>query len=270
VPQVNINGVKLNYEVKGQGKDIVLLHGYVGDLEDWSNQIAILSTDYRVSALDQRGRGKSEASKDENAYSTDNLVEDVYQWLKTLGIDKCCLIGHSMGGQVAMTLTLTHPEMVGALVLADTSSGTSASNEEDPQHKEELINIALTKGMTSAFDYEVANNPVSKKRYQKHPETMDRMRAEYGKTSPYAYVNIRNLRGKQQPITERLHEIKAPTLIIYADDDLPTVIKGTPLMHENIADSELVLIENSSHGSMYEKPEKFNRILLSFLNRISW
>jgi len=270
MPKANINGVKLNYEVIGQGKDVVFLHGYVGDLEDWNNQISVLSADYRVYALDQRGRGKSEAPKDESAYSIDNLVEDVYQWLKMMDIDKCCLVGHSMGGRVAMTFTLTHPEMVGALVLADTSSGTSESNEENSIHKEELLNIALTKGMTTAFDYEVANNPVSKKRYQKHPETLDRMRAEYGKTSPYAYVNIRNLREKRQPITERLHEIKVPTLVIYADADLPTAIKGAPLMHEKITDSELVMIENSSHGSMYERPEEFNRILLSFLKRIRW
>ena len=61
MPIANINSVKLNYEVSGQGKDIVLLHGYVGDIQDWKNQIALLSPKYRVSVLDQRGRGKSEA-----------------------------------------------------------------------------------------------------------------------------------------------------------------------------------------------------------------
>ena len=58
MPIANINGVNLNYEIVGQGNAIVFLHGYTGSIQDWANQIPVLSPKYKVVALDQRGHGK--------------------------------------------------------------------------------------------------------------------------------------------------------------------------------------------------------------------
>lgn len=270
MPIANINSVKLNYEVSGQGKDIVLLHGYVGDIEDWRNQIALLSPEYRVSILDQRGRGKSEAPENEDAYSIGIFVEDVYQWMKLVKIEECCLTGHSLGGMVSLAFTLAHPEMVRALVLADTSSEKTTVPPEMTRFRETVNKIALTEGMGAAFDYDLANNPASKGRYQKHPQTLARMRAKTQTTPAYGYVNIWKALRNRESVTGRLSEISVPTLIIYAEDDLPFAISGAKVMHQEIASSELVMIKNSGHGSMYEKPEEFNEILTKFLNRIKW
>lgn len=270
MPIANINSVKLNYEVSGQGKDIVLLHGYVGDIQDWKNQIALLSPKYRVSVLDQRGRGKSEAPQNEDAYSIDIFVEDVYQWMKLLNIERCCLTGHSLGGMVSLAFTLAHPEMVRALVLADTSSEKTTVPPEMTKFRETVNKIALTEGTGAAFDYNLANNPASKGRYQKHPETLARMRAKTRTTPAYGYVNIWKALSSRESVTGRLGEISVPTLIIYAEDDLPLAISGAEVMHQGIAGSEVVMIKNCGHGSMYEKPGEFNEILTKFLNRIKW
>ena len=61
MPTANVNGVNLNYEVAGEGKAIVFLHGYTGSSQDWTNQVPILAPNYRVITLDQRGHGKSAA-----------------------------------------------------------------------------------------------------------------------------------------------------------------------------------------------------------------
>ena len=102
MPKTKMNGAEFNYETSGSGKDIVLLHGYVSDIEDWRNQVDYFSSRYRIAALDQRGRGKSGAPADSAAYSMDIFVDDVHQWLKLIGVAKCCLAGHSLGGMVAM------------------------------------------------------------------------------------------------------------------------------------------------------------------------
>ena len=105
---------------------------------------------------------------------------------------------------------------------------------------------------------------------QQHPETLDRMRAKTISTSAYGYVNIRQALQNRQPVTDRLSAIKVPTLIIYADDDLPFCISGSQMMHQRIAGSELAMIANSGHGSMYEQSAAFNRLLSAFLKRIEW
>jgi pimeloyl-ACP methyl ester carboxylesterase len=91
MPVANINGVNLNYEVAGQGQAVVFLHGMTGSTQDWANQIAVLSPNYKVVALDMRGHGKSEAPKTEAVYSIPIFADDVFGMLNLLGIRKCCL-----------------------------------------------------------------------------------------------------------------------------------------------------------------------------------
>ena len=100
----SINGVNLNYEASGRGKAIVCVHGYTGSSQDWAEQIAALSPNYRVVALDLRGHGKSEAPSSEEQYSVPIFADDVLGLLETLAIRKCCLIGHSLGGSLLCSL----------------------------------------------------------------------------------------------------------------------------------------------------------------------
>ena len=102
MPIANINGVNLNYEVDGQGNAVLLVHGYTGSSQDWVNQVPVLSLHYKVIALDLRGHGKSAAPSGEDAYSVKILANDVFSLLKMLDVKQCCLVGHSLGGFVAL------------------------------------------------------------------------------------------------------------------------------------------------------------------------
>ena len=119
----NINGVNLNYEVSGQGPAIVFLHGLTGSTQDWVNQMSVLSLKYKVVALDMRGHGKSAAPSREEEYSIPIFAQNVLGLLKMLNIEKCCLVGHSLGGFIALEFALAHQETLAALVLVGTSSG---------------------------------------------------------------------------------------------------------------------------------------------------
>ncbi len=269
MPMVTANGVKLYYEATGKGKDIVMLHGYVGDIDDFRNQINYFSKDYRILTLDQRGRGKSESPKSPADYSMKIFVDDVFRWLKSLKVEKFCLVGHSLGGMVSLEFALAHQDMLSCLVLTDTSSGSVAPAPSEAAHREKVFEVARTKGTGAAFDYDLANSPATKARYQKHPETLDRMRKKTIATPVDGYINVRLASMNRMPITDRLAEIKIPTLIVYGGDDTP-FINASKVLKEGIPNSELVMIPNVGHGPMYEDQARYNEALSKFLKRVGW
>jgi pimeloyl-ACP methyl ester carboxylesterase len=90
---------------------------------NWAYQIPEFAKSYRVLAYDHRGHGFSEKPTSPDAYSIKILSEDLFELLNHLGIENCFLVGHSMGGMVAMQFMMDHPENVRALVLVDTAAG---------------------------------------------------------------------------------------------------------------------------------------------------
>lgn len=269
MPIANINGVDLNYEVSGQGPAVVFLHGYTGSTQDWANQIRVLSPQYQVIALDHRGHGKSAAPSQEEDYSVEILANDTFGLLNMLGITKCCLGGHSLGGFTTLQFAVEHQDMLAGLVLVDTSSGQFGRDTNDAQLRQKLDQLARTQGMGAAFEYDVANNPMRVERFQKHPEQREIARQKVLQTSVDGYIYMSRSISKWQPLTERLSEIKVPTLIFWGDEDLPFE-EPSRIMNEGIADSELVKISGVGHNPHEEAPDVFNKALLRFLGKIKW
>jgi len=269
MPAANINGVSLNYEVTGEGKAVVFLHGMTGSTQDWNNQVSLLSPKYRVVTLDMRGHGKSAAPPGEEEYSIPIFAGDVYALLKLLDIDKCCLGGHSIGGFIALQFAMEHPEMLGALVLVDTSSGQFARDPSFVAIRQKLDELARSQGMEAAFEYDIANNPMRVERLKKHPELKEETRRKMLMTSPNGYIYGSTAIGKWEPVTPRLSEIKVPAVIFWGDEDVGFT-EATKVMKEGIADSEVVTVKGVGHNPHEEAPEVFNEALLKFLNRINW
>lgn len=265
----NINGVNLNYEVAGRGKAVVFLHGMTGSTRDWANQIPALSPKYRVVALDHRGHGKSAAPRKEEEYSLPIFANDVFGLLTMLNIKKCCLVGHSIGGFIALEFALKHQDMLTALVPVDTSSGQFARAPNYAQMRQKLEELARTQGMEAAFEYNVANNPMMLERFQKHPELRETSRRKMLMTSVEAYIYFSKAMDKWAPVTPRLSEIKVPTLIYWGDED-SGFTEAVQTLKRGIAGSELVTVKGVGHSPHEEAPEVFNQALLKFLNRIKW
>ncbi|HWC19104.1 MAG TPA: alpha/beta hydrolase, partial [Terriglobales bacterium] len=95
------DGLNLVCEVRGQGDTaLVFLHGWGGDRQYWKHQVGVFAADYRVVALDQAGHGES--GKGRKAWTADGLAGDVEAVVKALGLKRVILVGHSMGGPVAL------------------------------------------------------------------------------------------------------------------------------------------------------------------------
>jgi len=269
MPVVSVNGVDLNYEVTGQGEAVVCLHGMTGSTRDWANQVTVLLPGYRLVALDMRGHGKSAAPASEEEYSIPIFAEDVFTVLKELDIKKCCLAGHSVGGFIALQFALEHPEMVAALVLVDTSSGQFTRDPNYLQLRQKLDELALTRGLEAAFEYDAANNPMRIDSLKRHPELREVLLRRALMTSVNGFIYCPRAIGKWQPVTSRLSEIKVPTLIYRGEEDT-SFTEPTKILKEGITDSELVTVRGVGHNPHMEAPEVFNEALLKFLDRVKW
>ncbi|RJP66720.1 MAG: alpha/beta hydrolase [Candidatus Abyssobacteria bacterium SURF_17] len=266
---IRVNDVNLNYEPSGKGEAIVFLHGYTGNSQDWANQIPLVSARCRAIAIDHRGHGKSEAPAMEEAYSIKTFSEDVYALLSKLGITRCCLVGHSMGGFMALQLVLDHPEIVKAMVLVDTSSGEFEVAPGYAELRAKLDELARAKGMKAAFEYDAAHNPVRIERFKRHPELREVTRRKMMNTSVDGYVHVAKTFGKWQPVTGRLGEIQVPVLIFLGEEDTG-FIRASQILKEGIRGSELITVQGVGHSPHEEAPQVFNEAFLRFLSKIIW
>ncbi|HXI03208.1 MAG TPA: alpha/beta hydrolase [Candidatus Saccharimonadales bacterium] len=113
-----INGFSMNYTVRGEGPDLILVHGLSGDLASWHpSVVGRLAESHRVTVPDLRGHGRS--GMPASGYTTRDLASDLTGLMDHLGVHKAHLVGHSFGGAVALHTAVLHPERVAGLVVAD-------------------------------------------------------------------------------------------------------------------------------------------------------
>ena len=115
--------MKLFHREYGQGAAVVLLHGLLGSSDNWHTVAGMLADRYRVIVPDMRNHGRSPHS-DSHTYAA--LSEDVLEMVHELGLERPVLVGHSMGGKVAMELALSHPEVPRAVVVEDMIPGETS------------------------------------------------------------------------------------------------------------------------------------------------
>lgn len=240
MPFLAPNGVELYHEVHGTaGEPLVLVHGFTGDITDWRHQIAEFSPSHRVLVLDNRGHGRSAAPPEREAYTIEQMADDVVGLADRLGLGRYHLLGHSMGGAIAQEIALRHPERLRSLVLEDTSFAFGNLEPRMPESPPPLPQ-----------------------------ERLDEIMARLGRMSQDVLRACwRALR--QWPGTEdRAPAIGVPTLILCGDGDAPELLAGSRRLAELIPQSELCLIPGAGHSPQEECPQQFNRVLRAFLARL--
>ena len=143
----------LNYQQLGSGKDIILIHGLFGRLENLNMVAKALSESYRVTSVDVRNHGDSFHSE---LMDYPSMAKDIVVIMQHLAIESAIVLGHSMGGKIAMELALTYPERLDKLIVADI-----APVEYPPHHNQiidglKAIDLSSVKGRKDA-DKQLAN-----------------------------------------------------------------------------------------------------------------
>ncbi|HEX2172977.1 MAG TPA: alpha/beta fold hydrolase [Dehalococcoidia bacterium] len=264
MPTVQANGIEMNYFSTGEGFPLVLAHGHSGNLRNWALQRSLAGR-YRMISVDHRGHGKTTAPADPAQYSLEIMAEDLYQALRQLDVRECYLIGHSMGGMIALEFALAHQEMLRALVLVDTAPAQFGMHIL--QDVEEIERIARSQGLEAVFEYNLSRNPVMAMEIAKAPQNREIYKREYLVNNVDGYINSLKALRNRRPLTDRLGDIRVPTLLVVGDRDEP-FIEPANTMHQGIPGSELVVIPECGHSPQIEFPDQFNKLLIEFFDRV--
>jgi esterase len=140
--------MELNHRIYGEGKPIVILHGLFGTLDNWQGIAKILAEHNMVIAVDLRNHGKSPHTSDTFDYPS--LAEDVKEFMETHWIHQAIILGHSMGGKVAMQLAIDYPEMVENLIVVDIAPKDYSGGHESVLNALEAVNVNTLETRTQA------------------------------------------------------------------------------------------------------------------------
>ena len=272
MPQAQLNGIDINYEVHGgsQGTPLVLAHGYSSSLDAWREQIAPLAEKYRLVIYDTRGHGGSTAPEDMARYSlARDYVADQIALMDHLGIEQAYVGGLSMGGMIAQELALQHPHRVKALLLFDTGPGMNAVNRNPALRarfeamRAMMQKVARTQGMSSVIDA-MRNSPVAMALGKGPvPEAVSRHIAGMRTMSVDGYLGGARAMQEWDGTVERLHTIAVPTLVLVGEND--QLLEPSRVIHAKIPGSRFALIRESAHGSNMWQPQRFISAVLDFL-----
>jgi len=245
----------LYYEVYGNGKPVILLHGGGADLRDWTFVAPLLARNYKVVAFDGRGAGKS-PSPVEPA----NYVEDLRALLDHLEIDKTALVGHSLGGQIATDFALTYPKRVSELVLVSPSlSGFRFSQEFEEWMQQ--INAAApdTEKMV-----ELSLNSPSYRVIMAgpHRDLMIQMLQHHIQRT-FEWATFESV-WTQPPAIERLEELTVKTLFIIGTEDLPDLHRVADCFQQ-VPNIRFVEIAGADHKVTLTHPEELYRHITRFM-----
>ncbi len=260
-----VNGTRLYYEVRGQGRPLVLIHGGLVDQRMWDDQFADLARAFRVVRYDIRGYEKSNKASVPFSH-----IEDLRQLLKYLGISKAIVVGLSLGGQIAIDFALEHPAMVEALIPVSSSmTGFPLKLSDDfiAQYNA-VFTTAKEKGVDAAVDSLLKLSLFIP--YKPNEDIRKRM-IPMLKTNFAAWTSAANTKlyvWPEPPAYQRIGQIKAPTLIIVGDKDVPAILDIAEDMAKRIKGARKIVIRDAAHHLNMERPAEFNRALLEFLKNI--
>lgn len=271
-----VYGVDVAYIDEGpkDAPTVVLIHGLSSWMGFWEYQVADLAKDHRVLALDLPGFGAS--GRPDAPFTPPWFAGIVDGWLGALGVDHAVIVGHSMGGQVAMTLALEHPARVSGLVLSapagiEVFKPGAARWMKTWWHEERALE-ATPDELRGTFYNAVFN---------RRDAGVDRLleeRVRTGKDPSFrgtAVAVSRAIAGMvNHPVHDRLGEISQPVLLVFGTDDHmipnPVFTGGATRAiaeegHRLLKGSQLVMLHGAGHTVHHDDPEGFNLAVRSFL-----
>ncbi len=273
----------LFYREYGSGLPVVLLHGFAEDGTIWDQQAATLSADCRLIIPDLPGSGRStslpdgppapdeEAATmpDEDAGSTpsgislEDLAGSVAVLLDREAIEKCVLIGHSMGGYIALAFAEKYPERLMALGLFHSTA--YSDSEEKKAGRQKNISF-IRKNGAATFIRQSTPNLFGDYTREHHPELISDTVDRYSGFSPDSLVSYTEAMIRRPDRTAILRQFAGPVLFIIGREDTIIPMEYSLQQCHLPALSHIHIVEHAGHEAMLENPGRSNEILHSFIN----
>jgi 2-hydroxy-6-oxonona-2,4-dienedioate hydrolase len=256
---VKVGENKIRYLNGGSSSgNIVLIHGLGGFAERWATVMPILSKKYRVIAPDLPGYGYSD--KPSIDYTPEFFSKFIFDFLDGLDIRKTCMIGTSLGGQIVAECAITQSKTIEKIVLASPAGIMKSSTPTLDAYSMAALYPSYDTVKT-AYEMMTGSKNVTTESIEGFIKRMTQPNAKM------AFMSTLLALKNSSPITDRLPNITAPTLVIWGKNDTMIPVKYANDFASSIKNCQLEIMENCGHTPHIEEPVKFSQIILNFLNQ---
>jgi pimeloyl-ACP methyl ester carboxylesterase len=255
-----IDDITLAFRVFGSGDPVVLINGFASAMDTWNPPVlAALARYYRVVIFDNRGTGYSGSSEKE--YSIPLFAEDTVRLMDALDLSSADLIGHSMGAMIAQEIALGHPDRVNRLVLVSGDCGGRHAVRMSREVWQTLIDKRGNLQEQAERMFSILFPP----QWLRENDPWNACPAVYETTPEENTARQRETLWSWDGTCDRLPEIRSPTLVVTGTDDVIILPENSVLLARRIPGARLVQFPDGGHGLMYQFPDEFSDVVLSFL-----
>lgn len=251
------DGQKIHYKESGSGNSaIIMIHGWLGNAEWWTDQQKYFTASYRIIQMDLAGHGKSDSSRTE--WTSSGYADDIKAVANAISSSEIILIGHSMSGAYVLEASLKIPK-VKALILIDTLQNLDESFTEEQAEQMQFAQYRAD------FKNAVENMLPQYLFAEKTPEDVkSRIQHEFLQNESERAINLLKPLYKTD-FKEIAKQVQVPVIAINSDN-FPTNLEGN---RKYVKNYDYVTITEVGHYPMLEKPEEFNTILDGVLKRLT-
>jgi pimeloyl-ACP methyl ester carboxylesterase len=267
IHRTTLGDVELEWDEHGAGgPTLALVHGYTGTRRDFEAHAPALAVGRRVAALDHRGLGGSTNPGDGATYTLERLADDLAAWLAVAGGgEPLDLLGHSMGGMLALRVVLARPELVRSLILMDTAAESPGAFTLPPEVGP-LIRAHGLERMAALTPPRAEEKLLQALKGEDWLRENRRQRLSV--MDPEAFLALFPLVFAGPALLERLGAIAVPTTIIVGERDEP--FRGpSERLAAGIPGARLVVVEGAYHSPQHTHPEVWRAAVLEHLARVS-
>ncbi|HEY7715310.1 MAG TPA: alpha/beta hydrolase [Candidatus Binatia bacterium] len=271
MPNIKLpTGVDLYYETHGQGEPLIFVPSTAYSGEVWKPSQMPLANALNLIFHDPRGCGRSVATQ--SVYTIDQMALDIVALMDHLKLSSAHLIGHSMGGRIALSLAQNFPGRVKSLIMAASGSGPAARLGSDcvPGLPHRLVLDLVEMGFEKFIYHEIVESDTFftkdyRERNRAKVEEFYRLAwATHAKLPEFIQLCIarHNFEG-----THRLGDVRVPTLVLIGESDTigSNHIAQSKVLAERIPGAEMRMLKGQSHGFFWQTPEETNQVILDWV-----
>jgi 2-succinyl-6-hydroxy-2,4-cyclohexadiene-1-carboxylate synthase len=268
---ITIRGLKYYVAVAGVGQPVLLLHGFTGSCKIWMRFVQDCPSDYQLIMPDLPGHGLTDCPLEVSRYSMAETILDLAAMLDAFHIDKCFMLGYSMGGRIALSFALAYPERISGLVLESATPGLAAEKDRASRsERDKLLAARIETVGISAFADEWAKIPLFASQRSLCTKTLaeqHQIRTEQRGTG--LANSLRGIGTGFQPSNwSKLTNLHLPVLLITGVLD-EKFRKIAVEMMNHLQDARHTEVADAGHTVHLEQPIKFASIVSNFLSGLN-
>ncbi|MDY6796165.1 MAG: alpha/beta hydrolase [Actinomycetota bacterium] len=262
MPKIELNGVEISFEERGSGEPLLFLHGWNSSRNQWMHNLKAMTPGFRALAPDLPGFGDSGESE-AYPYTLDGLAHFVEDFRKALHLPSLNLVGHSMGGCIALRYTGLYGERVGKLVLVSTPT---------TRYSLGLRNLIPGAKAFLSITYRFRSEKMLmwmfyRSLYKPEYQDLDFVRANVKAASHIPRHVLTATAGmvREVKLEDDLRGVDLPTLIVFGDRDRSVSTTEVGRQRELLSRPYVAVISSCAHCPPFERPELFNHLVKDFL-----